>query len=181
MKPLDIVGVRLEVPSNQPVVLLRETGSTRHLPIWIGTPEATAIALQQEGVAPSRPLTHDLIVNLLKALDDRLVEVHITHMEDGVFFSKLILESGIEVGSRPSDAIAVALRTGARILGSEDVLDQAGVEIEDEPEDSTADSDGESLETEEELQLFREFLADVTPEDFEGPGEAESGGPSGLS
>ena len=100
MKPLDVVGVRLEVPSNQPVVLLRETDSTRYIPIWIGTTEATAIALHQEGVTPSRPLTHDLVVNLLDALDDRLVEVHITHMEDGVFFSKLILESGIEVGAR---------------------------------------------------------------------------------
>lgn len=174
MKPLEIVGVRLEVPSNQPVVLLRETGSTRHIPIWIGTSEATAIALQQEGVTPSRPLTHDLVVNILTALGDRLVEVHITHMKDGVFFSKLILESGIEVGSRPSDAIALALRSEASVLASEEVLAQAGVEIEDGPENESASAEGKTRAAEEELKLFREFLADVSPEDFEGSGDVES-------
>lgn len=181
MKPLEIVGVRLEVPSNQPVVLLREKGSTRYLPIWIGTPEATAIALNQEGVKPSRPLTHDLMVDLLNALDDRLVQVHITHMEDGVFFAKLLLESGIEVGARPSDAIALALRSEAGVYGSEDLLAQAGVEIEEEPVVPTAEPDGESREADEEMQLFREFLADVTPEDFEGPGDVDPGDTSGLS
>lgn len=181
MKPLDIVGVRLEVPSNQPVVLLRENGTTRYIPIWIGTPEATAIALHQEGVTPSRPLTHDLIVDLLSALGDHLVEVHITHMEDGVFFSKLILESGIEVSARPSDAIALALRSKARVLGSEEVLTQAGVEIENEPASSAGETDGDSRRAEEELQLFREFLADVSPEDFEEPGDVAPGGPHGLS
>lgn len=181
MKALEIVGVRLEVPSNQPVVLLRESDTTRYLPIWIGTPEATSIALHQEGVTPSRPLTHDLIVNLLNAIGERLVAVHITHMEDGVFFSNLILESGIEVGARPSDAIALALRSDAPVLASEDVLAQAGVEIEEDPTMSEARSDDTSQSAEEELQLFREFLADVSPEDFEGPGDIAPGGPQGLS
>lgn len=181
MKPLEIVGVRLEVPSNQPVVLLREAESNRYIPIWIGTSEATAIALHQEGVSPSRPLTHDLIVNILDAIDDRLVEVHLTHVEDGVFFSTLVLESGLEIGARPSDALALALRSEATVLGSEDLLAQAGVEIEEGQEESPANTGGESKETEAEVQLFREFLSDVSPEDFEGPGEVDPRGKPGTS
>ncbi len=158
MNQLDVVGVRVEMPSSQPIVLLREVEGERYLPIWIGAVEATAIAFAQQGVAPTRPLTHDLMRDLLVALGHTLTEVRITGLEDGVFFAVLVFDSGVEVSARPSDAIALALRTGTTIFGSSDVLDEAGIEIPDEQED--------------EVERFREFLDQITPEDFEDLGEA---------
>ena len=158
------------MPSNQPVVLLRETGTSRYLPIWIGTVEATAIAFAQEGVTPPRPLTHDLIRDLLVALDETLTEVRITHLEEGVFYAVLRFASGTEVSARPSDAIAIALRTGTPVLGANDLLDEAGIEIE---ESEPAAADGEET-ADDEVEKFREFLDHVTPEDFD-----EAGGKPG--
>lgn len=170
MQPLDVVGVRLEMPSNQPVVLLRESGTSRYLPIWIGTVEATAIAFAQEGVTPPRPLTHDLITNMLEALGEQIQDVRITHLDDGVFYATVTFVSGREVSARPSDAIAIALRAGAPVLATEELLAEAGVEIEDtdDSDDATEDS-GEGLQ-EQEVERFREFLDHVSPEDFETPG-----------
>ena len=147
------MGVRVEMPSNQPIVLLREVTGERYLPIWIGAVEATAIAFAQQGVVPPRPLTHDLMKDLLDALGQELTEVQITEMKDGVFFATLVLGSGVEVGARPSDSIALALRTGSRIVCAEEVLDEVGLAVPAEQED--------------EVERFREFLDHVTPEDFE--------------
>lgn len=141
------------MPSNQPIVLLREVSGERYLPIWIGAVEATAIAFAQQGVVPPRPLTHDLMKDMLLATGNALAEVQITQMKDGVFFATLVLDSGAEVSARPSDSIALALRTGARIVCAEAVLDEAGLAIPEEQED--------------EVEKFREFLDHVTPEDFE--------------
>lgn len=151
MLPLDVVGVRVEMPSNQPIVLLREAGADRYLPIWIGAAEATAIAFAHQGVVPPRPLTHDLLRDLLEATGAHLDAVHITELRDGVFYASLRLSSGTEVSARPSDAIALALRTGSPILGEETLLAEAGVVI---PEEN------------DEVEKFREFLDTVTPEDF---------------
>lgn len=153
MLPLDVIGVRVEMPSNQPIVLLREADGQRYLPIWIGAPEASAIAFAQQGVTPPRPLTHDLMVDVISALGASLSEVHITDLSDGVFYAVLVFASGTQVSARPSDAIALALRTGARVLGAEAVLDEAGLSIPSEDED--------------EVEKFREFLDQVSPEDFE--------------
>jgi bifunctional DNase/RNase len=152
MLPLDVVGVRVEMPSNQPIVLLRETGGERYLPIWIGAVEATAIAFAQQGVVPPRPLTHDLLRDVLAALGRELRQVRITDLDDGVFFATLVFDDGTEVSARPSDAIALALRTGAAIVGADSVLDEAGIVIPDEDED--------------EVEKFREFLDQISPEDF---------------
>jgi len=152
MKPVEVVGVRVEMPSNQPIVLLRETGSETYLPIWIGAVEATAIAFAQQGVVPQRPLTHDLMRDLLDALSAPLQEVRITRLEDGVFFADLVFASGTQVSARPSDAIALALRTGSPIYADDAVLEEAGVAIPDEQED--------------EVEKFREFLDQISPEDF---------------
>src|SRR4026209_2768732 len=103
MNELQVVGVRVELPTNQPIVLLREVTGERYLPIWIGAVEATAIAFAQQGVVPPRPLTHDLMKDLLDALGQELAEVQITDMKDGVFFATLVLGSGVEIGARPSD------------------------------------------------------------------------------
>jgi uncharacterized protein len=155
VREVDVVGVRVEMPSNQPIVLLREITGDRYLPIWIGAVEATAIAFAQQGVVPPRPLTHDLMKDLIGATGNELSEVRITEMRDGVFYAVLVLSSGAEVSARPSDSIALALRTGSRIVCAEDVLDEAGLEVPEEEED--------------EVEKFREFLDSVSPEDFEEP------------
>jgi bifunctional DNase/RNase len=133
-------------------VLLREVEGDRYLPIWIGATEATAIAYVQQGVVPPRPLTHDLLKDVIDALDRSLTEVRITRLEDGVFFAELHLSEGVVVSARPSDAIALALRMSSPIEVDDAVLDEAGVIIPDEEED--------------EVERFREFLDQVTPEDF---------------
>ena len=153
MREVDVVGVRVEMPSNQPIVLLREVAGDRYLPIWIGAVEATAIAFAQQGVVPPRPLTHDLLKDLLGATGNELTEVRITEVREGVFYAMLVLASGVEVSARPSDSIALALRTGTKIVCADDVLDEAGLEVPEEDED--------------EVEKFREFLDSVSPEDFE--------------
>ncbi|MDX6323977.1 MAG: uncharacterized protein QOK15_331 [Nocardioidaceae bacterium] len=158
MREVDVVGVRVEMPSNSPIVLLREVTGERYLPIWIGAVEATAIAFAQQGVVPPRPLTHDLMKDLIGATGNELTEVRITEMRDGVFYAVLVLSSGAEVSARPSDSIALALRTGSKIVCAEDVLEEAGLEVPEEEED--------------EVEKFREFLDSVSPEDFENPDPA---------
>jgi hypothetical protein len=158
VREVDVVGVRVEMPSNQPIVLLREVTGDRYLPIWIGAVEATAIAFAQQGVVPPRPLTHDLMKDLIGATGNELSEVRITEMRDGIFYAVLVLSSGAEVSARPSDSIALALRTGTKIVCSDDVLDEAGLEVPEEEED--------------EVEKFREFLDNVSPEDFENPNPA---------
>jgi hypothetical protein len=155
--PVELVGVRIELPSNQPIVLLKEVGGTRYLPIWIGAGEATAIAFALEGVRPPRPLTHDLLKLSLEALDASVERVVVTEMREGIYYADLVLgRAGAEitVSSRPSDAIALAARTGSPILVSPQVLEESGVEIHDEEE-------------EDEVARFRNFLDSVTPEDFD--------------
>jgi len=150
------------MPSNQPIVLLREIGGERYLPIWIGAVEATAIAFAQQGVVPARPLTHDLLRDVLLALGAELATIRISALKDGVFFAELVFTGGIEVSARPSDAIALALRTGTPIFGADAVLDEAGILIPDEQED--------------EVEKFIEFLDHISPEDF-GTGPGGVGGP----
>lgn len=150
---LDVIGVRVEMPSNQPIVLLREIGGVRYLPIWVGAVEATSIAFAQQGVQPPRPLTHDLMKDLLASLNRNVDSIHLTELRDGVFYSMINLAGGVSVSARPSDAIALALRTGSPILGSEELLSQAGIEIPDQAED--------------EVEKFKEFLEGINPEDFQ--------------
>jgi bifunctional DNase/RNase len=153
MREVDVLGVRVEMPDNRPIVLLRDAEGKRYLPIWIGAVEATAIAFAQQGVVPPRPLTHDLLKDVLDSTGNELSEVRITEVKDNIFFATLVLTSGVEVSARPSDSIALALRTGSRILCSEEVLAEAGLEAPAEQED--------------EVEKFREFLDQVSPEDFE--------------
>lgn len=155
MQALDVIGVRMEMPSNNPIVLLRETNGHRYLPIWVGAVEATAIAYAQQGVVPPRPLTHDLLRDVLDAVGADLAEVRITALKDGVFYALLVFTSGVEVSARPSDAIALALRAEVPILGSEEVLEAAGIDL---PEEEPA---------EDEVERFRAFLDQVSPEDFQ--------------
>jgi bifunctional DNase/RNase len=154
VKELNVVGVRVELPNNQPIVLLKEVTGERYLPIWIGPVEATAIAFEQQGVRPSRPLTHDLLRDVLDALESPLRKVEIVDLRENVFYAELVIGDGVRVSSRPSDAIALALRAGAEIRCAEAILDEAGIVIPDEQEDEVA--------------KFREFLDTISPEDFAG-------------
>ncbi|MBE0009897.1 MULTISPECIES: bifunctional nuclease family protein [unclassified Arthrobacter] len=168
MLEVEVVGVRIELPSNQPLVLLKETQGERHIPIWIGAPEASAIAFVQQGIVPPRPMTHDLMVSVVHALGRSVRQVQLTSVEDTVFHAELVFDDGTSVSSRASDAIAVALRVPCPIYCAPSVMDEAGVEITE----ATEDDDDEAPATppvnaERELRQFREFLADVEPEDFE--------------
>ena len=159
MIPMSLVGVRVEVPSNQPIVLLRENSGRRYLPIFIGNPEATAILYALQGTETPRPMTHDLFKTVLDDLGAKIVSVEITELHDGTFFAELELarEGGTyRVSSRPSDALALAARypDTVPIYAREEVLDEAGVlfDAEDDEDDQ--------------VEQFREFLDQVRPEDF---------------
>jgi len=155
--PVDLVGVRIELPSNTPIVLLREHGGDRYLPIWIGATEATAIALALEGVEPQRPLTHDLLTTVIGRLECTVDRVVITQLRDGIYYADLVLTRDgkqITISARPSDAIAVAARVDAPISVLPVVLEEGGVEIRDEDEEAA-------------VERFRSFLDTVNPEDFD--------------
>ena len=159
MVEMELVGVRVELPSNAPIVLLRETeGERRLLPIFIGGPEATAIAYALEGVTPPRPQTHDLMKNLLDELAVSVQRIVVTELVDHTFFAEIeIVSNGRlhRVSSRPSDAIALAVRVGTPIFAAEAVLDEAGHTASEEAE-----------EAEDVVAEFREFIEKVNPEDF---------------
>jgi bifunctional DNase/RNase len=174
MVNMEVVGVRIEMPSNQPIVLLKEVDGSRFLPIWVGAVEATAIAFVQQGMLAQRPLTHDLIANILESADLILTAVQIVELKDGVFFAEIQIrsESGtvLKISARPSDAIAIALRTKSNILADSDLLDQVGIDI---PERLIGDLDGQPISGEGagsdlDMERFREFLDQINPEDFAG-------------
>ncbi len=154
---MELTGVRVELPTNQPIVLLRERAGERYLPIWIGAAEAAAIALSLQGVTTPRPMTHDLMKNMLDDLSVQVQRIVVTELRDSTFFATIQLQrngDSYEVSSRPSDAIALAVRMAVPIFASEDVLEEAAILI-------PGDED-------EEVEKFKEFLDNVTPEDFAG-------------
>jgi bifunctional DNase/RNase len=155
MIELSLVGVRVELPSNQPIVLLKEVEGERYLPIWIGAVEATAIAFALQGIQTPRPMTHDLLRDILNTTNTAVERIVINELVEQTFFATIRMAANggnSEVSSRPSDAIALAVRINAPIFASEDVLEQAGIELKDEEET--------------EVEKFREFLDQVQPEDF---------------
>lgn len=160
---VSLVGVRVEVPSNQPIVLLREDEGGRYLPIFIGPPEATAIVYALQGMETPRPMTHDLFKTVLDDLAVRLTRVVITRLEEGTFYAEIELEregGTLQISSRPSDAIALAVRYEEQvpIFVEEEVLEEAGVVFEAEEDEGAI----------EQIEQFREFLEQVSPEDFIG-------------
>ncbi|MEI6108738.1 MAG: bifunctional nuclease family protein [Actinomycetes bacterium] len=158
MRQVDVVGIRLELPSNQPVLILRDQESPRYLPLWIGVAEATAITLAIDGVAPSRPLTHDLIQNLIIHLDERVISVVIGELVEGTYYATINFANHDAISARPSDAVALAVRAGVPVFVDNDVMDFAGMDLA-EGEDNVTDS-------QEELEAFRAFLDEIQPDDF---------------
>jgi bifunctional DNase/RNase len=165
MVEVQLAAVRVDVQSNTPVVLLQETqGARRTLPIFIGTPEATAIALAIQGVTTTRPMTHDLMRDVLSELGVTLERVVITELRQTTYYAELTLTQGNShkvVSSRPSDAIALAARMGATLYVADDLLDAEGVVLPTEEESSG--------NPEEVIAEFQDFLKDVKPEDFSAP------------
>lgn len=158
MIELSLVGVRVELPTNQPIALLREREGKRYLPIWIGGNEAQAIAIAVQGVETPRPMTHDLMKSLLEENGVHVDRIVITDLREGIYYAVIQMSqngSKHEVSSRPSDAIALAVRIGVPIFASEEVLSEAAIDIPDDEEEAVAE--------------FRQFLENVSPEDFEQP------------
>ena len=164
MVEMHLSAVRVELPTNVPILLLQEASGDRTLPIYIGRPEAEAIAGALQGVQTKRPMTHDLMRDILTELGVVLDHVVITELKDQTFYAELRLRRGgtnYVVSARPSDAIALAIRAGATIYAEEALLDAEGIVITQR--DETADSaDGEEL-----VAQFHEFLEGIRPEDFD--------------
>jgi bifunctional DNase/RNase len=152
---LSLVGVRVELPANQPIVLLKEEEGDRFLPIWIGAFEATAIAFALQGVETARPMTHDLFKNVLEDFKVNIEKVLINDLIDGTFYAEITMQrndSTLLISARPSDAIALAVRMDVPIYAEEKVLDEASILVE--------------ATEEEEIERFRDFLDHIEPQDF---------------
>lgn len=162
MLKMELHGVNLDVTTNQPVVILKDPAAKRFLPIWIGQFEATSILMEMQRIKPSRPLTHDLLKSIIERFGADVRHIVINDLKDGTFFAKILLSlnsDSLTIDARPSDAIALAVRTEAPIFAEEGVLEKASVLTEEGEDD--------------EVERFRSFLDSVTPEDFE-PGGSSS-------
>ena len=158
MQRMQIYGVSFDMVGKQPIVLLKTSEGNRFLPIWIGHPEAAAILMKLQGASTPRPMTHDLLTDLLEQLDAKCERVSVTELRDNTFYASITISvngSEIEIDSRPSDAIALAVRCQAPIFAAEEVIEESSIEFEHEVEDQ-----------EEVVERFKDFLEDVTPEDF---------------
>ena len=163
MHEMVIYGVSFDLVGKQPIVLLKTADGNKFLPIWIGHPEAAAILMKLQGASTPRPMTHDLVTDMLAQLDAHVVRITVTELRENTFYAQITVQldgSEIEVDSRPSDAIALAIRADAPIYAAEDVIAESAIEFEHEVED-----------TEEVVDRFKEFLDQVSPEDFAGGSE----------
>lgn len=155
-----IYGVSFDMVGKQPIILLKAVDGNEFLPIWIGHPEAAAILMKLQGADTPRPMTHDLIATVFDDLEIECSQVAVTELRDNTFYASITLKLAgreIEIDSRPSDAIALAVRTDAPIFVADDVISESAIEFEHEVED-----------TEEVVNKFRKFLDEVSPEDFGG-------------
>ncbi len=162
MQEMELLGLRVEMPANAPMVLLRERSAMgRTVPIFIGAAEATAIAMALDGISTPRPMTHDLFRDVLEELAVEVERVVITELRDRTFFAELhLVRAGVTstVSSRPSDALALAVRTGTSIFVSDDLVEEVGVLDPDRPDEEAP---------EEVVEEFKKLLDNISPEDFE--------------
>ena len=158
MQEMVIYGVSFDMVGKQPIVLLKTADGNKFLPIWIGHPEAAAILMKLQGAATPRPMTHDLLTDVLSQLEARIVRIAVTELRDNTFYAMITVAvdgSEIEIDSRPSDAIALAVRSDAPIFAADSVIEESAIEFE-----------GEDVNEEEVVEEFRKFLDEVRPEDF---------------
>ena len=159
MREMTLYGVSFEPIGKQPIVLLKTVDEDRFLPIWIGQAEAAAILMRLQGATPQRPMTHDLLTDVVSELNGEVVKVTVTELRENTYFARItIVQNGneVEIDSRPSDAIALAVRVSAPLFASEELLDEVGQEPTPEPEE----------EAEEIIDEFRDFIEHVNPDDF---------------
>ena len=160
MQEMVIYGVSFDMVGKQPIVLLKTSEGNKFLPIWIGHPEAAAILMKLQEAATPRPMTHDLVTEMLGQLDARVVRIAVTELRDNTFYALITVAANgaeIEIDSRPSDAIALAVRAGAPIFAADEVIEESAIEFEHE-----------DVNEEEIVEEFKKFLEDVSPEDFSG-------------
>jgi uncharacterized protein len=153
-----IYGVSFDLVGKQPIVLLKTADGNKFLPIWIGHPEAAAILMKLQGAATPRPMTHDLMADMLEQLDAEVLRITVTELRDNTFYASITVQqngSEIDIDSRPSDAIAIAVRAEAPIFAAERVIEESAIEFE-----------GEEVNEEEIVDEFRKFLDDVSPDQF---------------
>ncbi|HEV8601804.1 MAG TPA: bifunctional nuclease family protein [Gaiellaceae bacterium] len=165
MHEMLIYGVSFDLGSKQPIVLLKTAGGNKFLPIWIGHPEAAAILMKLQGASTPRPMTHDLVTDMLEQLDAQVVRITVTELKESTFYASITVQqngSEVEIDSRPSDAIALAVRADAPIFAADDVIEESAIEFE-----------GEDMNEEEIVDEFRQFLDDVSPDQFAVGDEAE--------
>lgn len=178
MREMTVYGVSFDLVGKQPIVLLKTADGNTFLPIWIGHPEAAAILMKLQGSEPPRPLTHDLACSIIQSLDAEILRVTVTELRENTFHARITLMQGeaeIEIDSRTSDAIALALRSEAKIFAADEVIEESGVEFEgEEPELDHGVATPPAL-GEVDLSEFRRFLDTVTPDEFrtgDEPGDA---------
>ena len=155
-----IYGVSFDMVGKQPIVLLKAVDTNKFLPIWIGHPEAAAILMKLQGATTPRPMTHDLVFEMLGELEVNCSRVSVTELRENTFYATITLTVNgrdVEIDSRPSDALALAVRAGAPIFAAEDVMTESAIEFEHEVEDQ-----------DEVVDKFKAFLDDVSPDDFAG-------------
>lgn len=178
MKELSIESIRLSLMNYQRVVILREKDADRYLPIWIGPAEADAIAVRLQDVSVARPLTHDLLRNLIEQLGARVAYIVVSDLSNDTFYARIVLEVNgetMEVDSRPSDAIALAVRTEASIFVEDSVLDRAGVVLEEENQPAGVGGSrperGRPVDPAEleRLGAFKDFIEGLDLDDFDQP------------
>jgi bifunctional DNase/RNase len=158
MQEMVIYGVSFDLVGKQPIVLLKTADGNRYLPIWIGQPEAAAILMKLQGASTPRPMTHDLFAEVLDQLEAQVVRITVTELKDNTFYASITVQQNgteLEIDSRPSDAIALAVRADAPIFAAASVIEESAIEFE-----------GEEVNEEEIVSDFRKFLENVTPDEF---------------
>lgn len=168
MREMTVYGVSFEPIGKQPIVLLKTTDEDKFLPIWIGHPEAAAILIKLQGATPPRPMTHDLMTDVIAELQGEVVRVTVTELRENTFYARItILQDGreVEIDSRPSDAIALAVRCDARIFVADAVIEESAIEFQEETEERGSFVRASSL-ADLDPEEFRRFLENVTPEQF---------------
>ncbi|GIU93606.1 MAG: hypothetical protein KatS3mg012_0063 [Gaiellaceae bacterium] len=168
MREMTLYGVSFEPIGKQPIVLLKTADDDRYLPIWIGHAEAAAILMRLQGAIPPRPMTHDLLADVVSELQGEVVRVTVTELRENTFYARItIVQDGreLEIDSRPSDAIALAVRCDAQIFAAEDVIEESSIEFQSEDETETSVVTASSL-ADLDPDEFRAFLETVTPEQF---------------
>ena len=165
MQEMTIYGVSFDLVGKQPIVLLKTLDGNKFLPIWIGHPEAAAILMKLQGASTPRPMTHDLVTEILGELEARVVRIAVTELRENTFYAQITVQrdgTEIEIDSRPSDAIALAIRADAPIFAADEVIEESAIEFE-----------GEEVNEEEMVSEFRNFLDSVTPDEFASAGDDE--------